>query len=96
MGVLVVRLGNEQYVKWSDTTDAPVSFVMGREELMQHLESEDRVSFSQAARLLELADEMGTSDPDVKLQGLLDHNRAGPGERRLTTDEIVTMYRPPD
>lgn len=93
MGVLIVRLGKEQYVKWSNTTDAPVSYVTGRDELIRQLESEDGVSYSQAAHLLEVADETGTSDPNVNLANLLDNNRAGPDESWLTADEIVRQYR---
>lgn len=93
MGVLVVRLGKEQYVKWSNTTDAPVSYVMGRDELVRHLESEDQVSFNQAVHLVAVADATGTSDPDVTLASLLSSNRAGPDERRLSVDEIVRQYR---
>jgi hypothetical protein len=93
VGVLVVRLGEEHYVKWSNTTDAPVSCVMGRDELIRQLESDEQVAFSQAVHLLDVADETGTSDADINLASLLANNRAGPDERRLTVDEIVRQYR---
>lgn len=93
--MLVVRLGEEQYVKWSNTTDAPVSYVTGRDELIRRLESDERLSFSQASHLLDVADETGTSDSAVDLASLLANNRAGEDERHLTVDEIVHLYRAP-
>ena len=92
MGSLVVRLQHNQYVKWSNTVDAPVSPVCTRETLIALLETEDEVSFSEASRLMDLADQGGTSDPHVDLATLLSTNRAGPAEEILTLDEIIRMY----
>jgi hypothetical protein len=61
-----------------------------------HLASKRQVSFAQAAHLLKSADIDGSSDPDATVAGLLANNRAGPGESRLTVDEIVRQYRKPD
>ena len=93
MAVLIVRLGDNQYVKWSNTVDAPVSCVLGRNELIRELESEDRLALSQAACLVDAADDTGTSDPAAPLDALLASNRAGPGESQLSLDEIVRQYQ---
>lgn len=95
MGVLVVHLGEGQYVKWSNTTDAPVSYVLNREQLTHELETADQMTFSQAVRLLDLADEAGTSDPDVSLETLIEGNRAGPDESSLSLSDIIRDYRLP-
>ena len=92
MGVLIVRLGSDSYVKWSTTVDAPVSRVMTRADLARHLVSEDRLSTGESARLLEVADVAGTSDPQLDLPSLIEGNRAGPGETQLTIDEIVQQF----
>lgn len=90
---MIVRLGDAQYVKWSNTVDAPVSHVMTRTEMIHELEAHDRVPFSQAIHLLELTDQSGVSDPDVDFAALLATNRAGPDETRLELDEILEHYR---
>jgi|SRR5215210_500742 len=95
VGVLVVRIGQDQYLRWSNTVDAPVTCVMGREEIRRNLE-EHNVPYAQAVRLLDLVDQSGTSDPGVDLTTLLDENRAGPDEEWLSKDEILRAYRAPD
>ena len=93
MATLIVRLGDNQYVKWSNTTDSPVSYVMSREEIIEHLEGADDLSFTQADHLLEIADRTGTSDPQLTLEGLVSTNRAGIDESALSVAEILVQYR---
>jgi hypothetical protein len=94
VGVLVVRLGPAQYVTWSTTVDAPVGRVMSRAELIHHLvEVEEQISHDQATHLLDVAEANGTSDPEADLGALVQSNRAGPYESRLTVEEIVHQYR---
>ena len=93
MGTFVVRLGDDQYVKWSNTVDAPVSPVLTRSELILFLEAEDQVTFSQAEHLLTLADHNGTSDPHTDLESLLATNRAGSEGQNLSIAEIIQDYR---
>lgn len=92
MGSFVVRLAEGRYVKWSNTVDAPVSPVLDRSALVELLEAEDQLTFSQADQLLTLADDNGTSDPATDLETLLETNRAGPNEESLTVEEILRRY----
>jgi hypothetical protein len=93
MGTLIVRLGPDQYVKWSNTTDSPVSCVMDRAAVVEHLERDDHLTFSQADHLVVSADETGTSDPHVTFDELLATNRAGVDESCLSLSEILRQYR---
>ena len=93
MGTLVVCLAEDKYVKWSNTTDSPVSPVLDRAALIDFLEHEDHLTFSQADHLIAMADETGTSDPYVTLDELLATNRAGVDESCLSLSEILRQYR---
>jgi|SRR6478752_6488442 len=93
VATLIVRLGDDAYVEWSNTTDAPVSHVMTRSEALEHLRDEDALDSDDALRLLDRADTIGTSDPAVDLDVLLATNRAGPGESRLSPSEILQHYK---
>jgi hypothetical protein len=94
MGQLVVRLADDSYVLWSDTVDAPVSPVMPRIDLIGLLEAEHHMTWEGADALVEAADRSGTSDPARSLSDLLAGNRAGPGEARLTIEQLVRSYKP--
>jgi hypothetical protein len=94
MGQIVVRLGADQYVKWSNTTDSPISHVMRRDEILDRLQSEDHMSFEQAKYLLDVVvDGSGTSDPGTDLETVLATNCAGSGGETLTIEEILSRYR---
>lgn len=92
----MVRLGPDQYVKWSTTVDAPVTHVMSRAHLLRTLEHEDMLPSTEANGLLELAAQTGTSDPDESIDVLLAANRAGPSETWLSVVDIIERYRSPD
>jgi hypothetical protein len=92
MAVFVVRLGSEQFVMWSNTVDAPVSPVMGRDDLVRELQSKYEFAEQEATQTLERAEADGTSSGDTTLEEALDVNRAGPGEQRLTLEEIIEQY----
>lgn len=89
----MVRLGEDQYVEWSNTVDAPVSPVLPRHEMIAFLDREHPISYLEAAHALELADQHGTNDPSTDLAEVLATNRAGDNEQALTLDEILRMYR---
>ena len=89
----MVRLTEDAYVLWSNTTDAPASAVMTRDGMITALYT--RCGSQQGAdALLQATDESGTSDPSVAALVLIENNRAGPGESRLTRTEILTAYAP--
>lgn len=93
MATLIVRLEEDAYVRWSNTTDAPVSYVMTRSEIVEDLQNEDALDRDEALNLLDRTDATGTSDSAVDLSVLLATNRAGPGESRLSALEILQQYR---
>jgi hypothetical protein len=93
MGELVVRLDDDAYVLWSDTVDAPVSPVMPRTDLVGLLEAEYPMTWEGADALVEAANLSGTSDPARSLSDVLAGNRAGPGESRLTIEQLINSYR---
>ena len=85
----IAKLGDDQYVDWSEIVDAPVSRVMSREEAVTEY-GEDRVA---------RADRTGTSiiDPDSLMDGITPEeiivgNRAGPNETELTLEKILERY----
>lgn len=93
MGTLLVRLTDDAYVKWSNTTDAPVSQVMTRGEALEALRNDDGFATDEVTRLLAQADATGTSDPALSLEALLGTNRAGKNEACLSLSEILAEYR---
>jgi hypothetical protein len=93
VATFVARLGDDEYVIWSNTVDAPVTFAMTRTEVIEHMQSTDRLNFDQADHLVALPDTTGTSDPHLTLEDLLANNRAGVGESTLTLSEIRALYR---
>jgi hypothetical protein len=92
MAVFVVRLGPEQFVMWSNTVDAPVSPLMGRDDLVRELQSKYEFAEQDATQTLDSAEADGTSCRDTTLEEVLEVNRAGPGEERLTLAEIIEQY----
>ena len=93
MATLLVRLADNAYVKWSDTTDAPVGHVMTRAEASNALRNADGLATDEVERLVGQTDTTGTSDPTVSLEALLAANRAGTHEESLSLDEILAEYR---
>ena len=93
MAVLIARLGENKYVKWSNTTDSPVSNVMSKDDLIEDLESAEQLTFEEAMQLVQIANVAGTSDPNLGLESLVATNRAGPSEEWLSLDEIILHYQ---
>src|SRR5580692_819178 len=92
MAQLVVRLAENSYVLWSDTVDAPVTAVLGRNAIVSLLESEHHATWEAADGLVRMADDFGTSDSARNLSEVVSQNRAGPGESNLTLDELISAY----
>ena len=92
MGKLVVRLKPGKVVLWSNTVDAPISPVLDRDGLVDHLVEHEEVTYEEAVAMVATAESHGTSDRDVPLSRVLGTNRAGPGEQRLGVDQIIEAY----
>jgi hypothetical protein len=87
MGRYIAKLGDDAYVDWSTVVDAPVSFILTREEAVAEW-SEERVA---------RADHHGTSIWDGYPAGstpdeIVRANRAGPNESELTLEQILVAY----
>jgi hypothetical protein len=76
--------GEERFLVWSSIVDAPISFPLTKDEFVEFLLEDARMRAREdAARML-----ARTSD----LADVLCVNRAGPGESRLTEDEVMEFY----
>lgn len=104
MGRWLVRLGEDAYVEWSSAVDAPVSWVMTREEAITFRMSGDR-GFAPAPRIeaegaVRRADLFGHSIIDGPrfddARAAVRTNRAGPDETELTLEQIAARYASPD
>ena len=92
MGEAVLRLGEDAYVLWSDTVDAPISPVLAEADLLSHLRSHHGIDSAEASAAVQRAAAHGSSDPALPLADALATNRAGPDERHLTLDELLERY----
>lgn len=82
------------FFEWSEVVDAPVSRAMGREEFVDwytERNGADAAGDALDARLAR-AVEYGTSaERPESAEEMTRFNRAGPGERCLTFDEIIAL-----
>jgi hypothetical protein len=92
MARFVVQLMPGKLVVWSNTVDAPVSPVMDREQLVDHLARHEQVTYDEAVAIVDVAERDGTSDSSQPLDGVLARNRAGPNEEALDARGIVARY----
>jgi hypothetical protein len=95
VGVQILRLGHDQYVLWSNTVEAPVGWVMNRDQMIGRLEEEQVGTIEQIIELLRTVDLTGSSDPARPFSEVLAENRAGPGETWLSVEEIVQAFAAP-
>jgi hypothetical protein len=95
VGVQILRLGHDQYLLWSNTVDAPVSWVMNRDQMIGRLEEEQVGTTEHIIELVTTVDRTGSSDPARPLAEVLAENRAGPGETWLSMEEIVQAFAAP-
>ncbi len=65
---------------------------MTRSEATERLQAEEELGLGEALQLPDRADATGTSDPAIDLNVLLDTNRAGSDESRLSVSEILEHY----
>jgi hypothetical protein len=98
-----LKLGDDAYIEWSEVVDAPVSYVMTREQAVkaasEYTITEEGVSRDLAtgeARIAR-ADETGTSytNTNSSAEEVISFNRAGPNETCITLAQMLEQYRYP-
>lgn len=102
MGSGIVRLVEDPeplYVIWSTVVDAPVTFLMTRDELREFvIEDAVRRARESATRdfpgRMDRVDTNGTSfyTPPYTVDDMVSYNRAGPDETELPTAEAIADY----
>ena len=90
----VVKLKEDGYVEWSTVVDAPVTYMVTRDCMLAHLDTEyGRSSFDENRQRLERADKNGTScHSDLSVEDLISCNRAGDKEQYITLAEILERF----
>lgn len=86
MGHGVVKLAEDKYVEWSTVVDAPITYVLSRQEAVNFF-GEDRVARS---------DRNGHSYLDYEPGDRTAFNRAGPWESCITKEAILRKYSSPE
>lgn len=92
----IAKLADNEYVEWSTVVDAPVTYIMTRDEMIRHLDSNREVDRSyEAMERVKRADARGTSciSPIISVEELISCNRAGDKETELTLEQIREKYR---
>jgi len=105
MGRGIVKLGKEWYVEWSTVVDAPVTFGMNRDELIEYLFEQEgnkwhdlddprilEIIERDVANRLERIDQKGTSFYHYRSNDFVKHNRAGKNECRLDLNQLIYWY----
>jgi hypothetical protein len=97
MGHTIVKIKNK-YFLWSSIVDAPITYALSKRALTQEIKYQDGQSGLNALpERLERVEQKGTSSHvDRNLREAIGYNRAGPGEKRLSADEIYAMYKSPE
>lgn len=83
------------FFEWSTVVDAPVTKGMKREEFEEYyLDSYGKSSYIDMTQRLSRAENNGTSSMiGHTLEELIECNRAGPQETRLTFDQIISQIK---
>jgi len=92
----IVRLAEDKYVEWSTIVDAPVTFIVSREQMLQYLDSwHGHSSYAENRARLDRADKNGTSAMSpLSMEELIRENRAGEKEKCISLEEIIERYHP--
>lgn len=96
MGRMIAKFG-ERYTEWSTVTDSPVSPLLTLPEFKRYLlETYGVEALEELPRRLARVDKFGSSSQmGQTAQDLLRHNRAGPNESHVTTEEeMLRLYGP--
>lgn len=94
MPSFIVKLAPEKYVEWSTVVDAPVTYILTREHMLDHLDyTYGTSSIEENRRRLDRADANGTScHHKLEVEELLSYNRAGENEKNISLEEILERY----
>ena len=92
MGRYIIKL-EDYYLLWSTIVDAPITLGMSLNEfkIYYRVEYGEKGMENLSARLIRV-NKKGCSGFDTTLDRLLDINRAGPDESKLTRLEIIDAY----
>ena len=85
----------DKYFEWSTIVDAPITYGMTLRQLEKYIKAEyGNNGLEDLPQRLERVAEYGTSAaPYATLEELVEYNRAGENETRLTIDEIYEKYK---
>ena len=90
----VVKLKEDKYVIWSTIVDAPITFILNKEEIIKYLEAMYPNPKENHQERVDRADQYGTSAQlKMSTEELLQGNRAGPKETELSLEEILEQYK---
>jgi len=93
MGRGIVKLGPNQYVDWSTVIDAPVSYVLTADEMIERRIRQAKKEAEESTReALERADRTGTSYLGITGVKVIDDNRAGEDESKLTREQLIEKF----
>lgn len=82
----------DMYLEWSTISDSPITFGMTKEQLEKRIKLEyGEAGLSDLPARLQRVEHHGTSLPGDGLD-VIEFNRAGPNEKKLSVDEIYTAY----
>ncbi len=93
MGRFICELGG-LYFEWSNVVDAPVTVGMDLDEFIKYYkETYGTSSMDEFYKRLRRVEQKGTSAIYSDLDELIQHNRAGKNESRLSKYEIYKLIR---
>ena len=92
MGRYLIKLEN-YFLEWSTVVDAPVSFGMSLDELKEYIKAEyGNEGMIMLPERLQRIEKTGTSAIGYNVNQVIQGNRAGPKESKLTKKEIYEAY----
>lgn len=106
MGRCIARFKDNErdlFCEWSTVVDAPVTELMSEEEMTEFLNRRDTCEYDGCTchiegnrKRIERARQQGTSfiGSNTTIEGLIEVNRAGKNERKLSYKQIVKAYKP--
>lgn len=90
----IVKLGGK-YMEWSTIVDAPVSWGMTKDEFRNYYREEyGNNGLERLDERMARVEENGCSaqSPRLTASECVRSNRAGPGESKLTEEQIISVY----
>lgn len=98
MGLIIMKIG-KKYVAWSTEWDRPMRTATGAIAAFNTPRQLERFVITDAVRRereefkrrMERVEAKGTSHVISSFEGLVECNRAGPGEKRLTLEQLVEL-----